>query len=323
MVYSAKTPDTMRFKHVAANIIAQTVVTRPLAVRLMQKVQQGDAAGQHDDEMIDQIRYLFGTNATLLAGFRTPDYFDPTNTALAYMAASVLHPNPDIQNRCKIALEKNLKIKMDNLGNELLTWFKTFLNTMPTSSVDGAGSPLFDAFVQGKALQETFIIEGMDPEVDPETGAFSQERRNALPIMYLGELLKSMDHEDKFDLQNGDFNTATYLRVVNPTGWVDTANELGMYKDVNKNHFKNYGTTASVYPVGKGEKVSRQDIIAVNKSAGTQDALIAFVQVFLMYFDVFLMCFQCTFLTFILFFPSDHVQTFLYFRTRIVCRNHG
>lgn len=38
-------------------------------------------------------------------------------------------------------------------------------------------------------------------------------------------------------------------------------------------------TAATVFPVGKGEKVAKQDIIAVNQTAGAQDALIAFVQI--------------------------------------------
>ena len=119
MVYADVAPDTMRFKHVAAHIIAQTVVTRSLAEALMQPVMAVPS-----DEMNLHILYLYGVHPTMFNGMgvNVAPPFLMANTALAYMTAAVLHPDTTVRRDCAQALKTNLGWDIQEIGNDLLVW---------------------------------------------------------------------------------------------------------------------------------------------------------------------------------------------------------
>lgn len=284
MVYASMAPETMRFKHVAGHILAQTVVTRPLAIRLMQRVQ-GDAEHAADG-LNDSIRYVYGVHRGL---FNLPvaRMFDASNTALAYMTAATFHPDPEVRNRCSKALKDNLDWDISKIGNDLVTWLKLFLNTIPAA--DGAETPLFNALVMGRSLEETFKAIDKD-DIGPDTdqdGNIDQQKRDRLPVMYLGEFNDPVENNAKFDNVQPPlpFGYALYQdpRVGDVPKWIDRQDDPAMYRDVAGRTFKT--VTATVFPIDpkdrdpKKRKVARQDIIAVNQSASAMDAMIAFVQI--------------------------------------------
>lgn len=197
----------------------------------MQKVQLDP--NEHNDVLRNGIMYLFGIHTRMYpANRRSPPGFDPTNCALAYMAAAVLHPDGFIREKCASVLKETLKWNIEDIGNDLVTWFKVFLNTMPTPN-GGAESPPFNALAMGRSLAETFIMqnETADPEKD-ENGILDQEKRDALPVMYLGEFIDPAKVNDKFQVADG-FDFGTYANVENPPKWKDNGNrDLAMNRDV-------------------------------------------------------------------------------------------
>ena len=153
MVLANKKPNNMRFVHVAGHIMAQTVVTRSLATRLMQQVYQNLQPGVPLADDVIKIRELFGISEAAIEACdprRPPlraSYYGLETSVLAYMAAAMLHPDSDLRERCKAALAKERKFDMDAIADDILTWVKFFLNALPTPN-QGAASPMFDAFDQ-------------------------------------------------------------------------------------------------------------------------------------------------------------------------------
>lgn len=118
MVYATLSPETLRFKHVAGHILAQTVATRALSIRLMQQVQ---TAALHRP-LMQAIQYVYGINRGLFQGPVQPT-FDASNTALAYLTAAAMHPDQAIRDKCRAALKNNLDWDINKIGNDLVSWF--------------------------------------------------------------------------------------------------------------------------------------------------------------------------------------------------------
>lgn len=287
MVYADVRPDTMRFKHVAANIIAQTVVTRPLAIRLMQQVEKTP-----DENLINEIKYLFGIDMfsrqvcfdNVPATNDIPEecsFFGLESCALAYMAAGVMHPNPEVRRKCRDKLRENLDYDLEEIGESLVTWIKCFLNAIPLPA-HGAESPAFDAYEQGRVLQTTFELKGPTPG-QTEDGVNIEAERMKLPVMYLGEYIKREKadriFQDKHDIQQGIGPAVlnNVVRTMQHPKWSDMdPNNMAMDRDVDANSFTH--RRAFVFPDGR-EKIEPQDVIAVTRTATGQDTLIAFIQI--------------------------------------------
>ena len=277
MVYADVRPDTMRFKHVAANIIAQTVVTRPLAVRLMQQVEKTP-----DARIITNIKYLFGIDEHSRQVCNVQDersYFNLESSVLAYMAGGVMHPDADVRRYCRDKLRENLNYDLEEIGESLVTWIKCFLNAIPLPA-HGADSPAFDAYEQGRVLQTTFELKGPTPG-QTEDGVNLDTEMAKLPVMYLGEYVYHTKAEELFAEKlvtvGGDQGVDPVLAQVQHPKWADMGpNNMGMDRDVDANSFTN--RRAFVFPDGR-EKIEPQDVIAVTRTATGQDTLIAFIQI--------------------------------------------
>jgi hypothetical protein len=247
MAFANKVPEMVRFKHIAANIMAQTVVTRGAAVRLMAQAEKGDPV---PEAIKDSILELFGLDqksAQECAIANWPadkrSYYNLETTVLAYMAAAVMHPNTTTKNHCINALLKNYKMRLDDFGDQLVTWIKVFLHRMPVSDQ----SPTFDALVQGRILEETIKAHVED---------FKEGMGNPLkvPVMYLGEYIP---------LPTG---AQLLAAAANNMGNVNVPKWQDLEADVDSETFAK--TTSHVFP-GK-KKPPQQDMIAINKTATNQ-----------------------------------------------------
>lgn len=276
MVFSDIRPDMMRFKHVAAHITAQTVVTRRLATRLLQQVEGADKV---DKKITDQILYLFGV-CTEMPNNGVKEFFNLKTSVLAYMAAAVLHPSTEVRNTCSNTLS-SMGYDLADVGDNLVTWFKVFLNSMPISR-NGAESPMFDAYEQGRVLEKTFESLGADPEY--QGGVWRQDMAERLPVVYLGEYIKEEEARVAYmESKNKQTNAADRRDQKKVAAGAQVpkfedrgANDLGMNRDVDENTFSS--RSAYVFPGGK-QKVRAQDVMAVNKTATSHDALVAFVTI--------------------------------------------
>ena len=272
MVYADRAPDSLRFKHVAAHILAQTVVTRGLAVRLMQPmVGQGLTI---DAEMQSACEMIFGV---IVHGTDHKSRTSASNTALAYMAVACMHTKPEIRSKAVLALKDTLKWDLQDIGNNLTTWFKLFLNTIPAPP-GGTQSPSFHVLQAGRTLEETFRVAN---ETDPTTndnGGLDEVKMGNIPVMYLGAFIPVENNRAVFRLGD-DFTVGTYTQARSPDKWTDNGDaDLAMNRDVNDRSFNNL--FANVFPVkGPNDRIMKQDIIAVNQSAGTTDSLAVFVQI--------------------------------------------
>jgi hypothetical protein len=241
MAFANQVPEMVRFKHIAANIMAQTVVTRGAAVRLMAQAEKGDPV---PDAIKDSILELFGLDEKIAIAADVANwqngkrsYYNLETTVLAYMAAAVMHPNTTTKNHCINALLKNYKMRLDDFGDQLVTWIKAFLHRMPVSDQ----SPTFDALVQGRILEETIKAHVED---------FEEGMGNPLkvPVMYLGEFIPLQP--------NGNIDFDNYQVPKWPN----------IEADVDSKTFTK--TTSHVFP-GK-KRPPQQDMIAINKTATNQ-----------------------------------------------------
>lgn len=280
MVFANIRPDTMRFKHVAGHIMAQTVVTRPLAIRLMQQVEGAEQHTVGSVPIYRHILYLFGLREEIANTGERHQHFNLRTSVLAYMAAAVLHPNRAVADFCRNEIKK-MGLDLPQLGDALVTWIKVFLNSIPTPR-GGVDPPIFDAYEQGRVLQATF--EGFmakDPEY-PE-GVLSEQDRNRLPVIYLGEYVNDATAEAAYESgrnslagRQRDDSDRVYGATQVPKWGDGPNNDRGIYRDVNEATFSK--RRAYIFP-GGNQRIKPQDIMAVNKTATAQDALIAFVTI--------------------------------------------
>ena len=326
MVFADKKPTDMRFVHVAGHIMAQTVVTRGLATRLMQQVYQDPARYPAGQGIGAKIRNMFGITAnsmTAIGGAAPASYYGIETSVLAYMAAAVLHPENEVRETCKNALETERGFNMEAIGDELLTWVKYFLSALPTHG-QGASSPTFDAFDQvspsksipGRLKTQSHTNSGIhtqgtnlarilieaNPKQDPERNENSQNINQAkqlrLPVMYLGQL---QDAGVINDLAPNVADDNALVGIAAPPEWMTANNTVDSEREVKSEDFKN--RLCTVFPgfaainnaprQGNGtagrsrqgdinwreNKIRKQDVIAINQTANTHDALRAFVQI--------------------------------------------
>ena len=279
MVYAKLKPDTMRFKHVAANIMAQVAVTRPMANYLMQQAEKTEPTA----EIRSKIRSLFGlsnysapnmTRYTQTANMTTEcGYFGVETSVLAYMAAAVMHPDQATRDYCSGKLNE-INLGVNQVGENLVTWIKCFLNSVPASS--NATAPLFDCMIQGRALENTFAVLAQDPAKNQQGGVDTREREK-LPVMYLGGYIKQTDIEGLLGaLPVGTVTKREMLDTLNVPKWEYSITDPPMYRDVNEDTFDSKKGT--VFPGGEAT-VKSEDVIAVMRSATAHDSLIAFVTI--------------------------------------------
>lgn len=171
MVFSTMKPDSIRFVHVAANIFAQTVVTRSLATRLMMQLvgQDGANVGQrnaNDNKLLLAHRVL--SDLFNIAPTDDQVYFGVDTSVLVFIVGAALHPNADVRIQCKDVLKTEIKLDLDELAGHLVTWLKLFIH----------GAPKFNAFEQVLPhecflLLMCFLIFGscfvMTQDQDPRT----------------------------------------------------------------------------------------------------------------------------------------------------------
>lgn len=262
MVYANLRPDTMRFKHVAAHIIAQTVVTRPLAIHLMKQVE---SKSKEKTELGKKILYMFGVDEVSKKIFsgQYNKFYNLETSVLAYMAAAVMHPDPEVRRDCRDKLKTNVNYDMEKIGESLVTWIKCFLNTIPIPR-HGSESPAFDPYEQGRVLEKTFTVAGGGTTPEP----------SHIPVMYLGQYVSKTERTDAWT-KAGNGNDS--WKKLQNSKWKDNGtNDLAMDRDVGEHTFD--VRRAFVFPDGK-KAVEHQDIIAVLRTATAQDILIAFVTI--------------------------------------------
>lgn len=288
MVFADQTPDNMRFVHIAGHVIAQTVVTRPVAIRLMQQVEFGVNAQQQTpiNALHNKISYLFGAdpdsrnyiqnnpNAVRTAG---RSYYNWPGSVLAYICASILHPDASVRDQCKAALLNKMQLDLDEFGQNLATWIKLMVNGTPATNKQGnTNSPLFDAYVQGRVL-ETTLLQHMtqDPEMD-DAGRVSDNKRGKIPVMYLGEHISVADKDAAYVGAAGGLLNA--IDTSHPK-WLDyVANDdFAVNRDVDERTFKS--RLSGIFPIKKNQSIKPADLIAVTRTANCQDTLVAFATI--------------------------------------------
>lgn len=275
MAYAELRPDTMRFKHVAAHIMAQTVVTRPLAVRLM---QQAESAPPRDIRA--GIMYVFGIDKAtkwFTTEQRIPErrsYYNVETSVLAYMTAAVLSTQTSVRDHCRNALlQKGFNI--EKIGESLVTWIKCFLNAIPLPQY-GSESPIFDAYEQGRVLENTFSVFSEDPEMGAD-GYVNTEKRRKIPTMYLGEYIRHDTIQAAIaEIKPDPAGPDGVYQGIKLGMWNNNGTDLAMHRDVNEKTFTH--RRCHVFPNGR-KVVESKDVIAVTKTATAQDALISFVQI--------------------------------------------
>jgi hypothetical protein len=296
MVFANQRPDTMRFVHVAAHVLAQTVVTRGVAVRLMQNVFQpkemdDKAVGSEFKRISKAIRYMYGLDKTSLtvAGMtldgdgnlqigeatdKVRRYYTVETSVLAVMTAAVMHPDVTTRQECATLLKQKVDLDVQNLGETLVTWMRVFLNAIPVGP--NQESPAFDAYEQGLVLDTTFkTLIPQDPERGSD-GVVTDDLRNLIPVMYLGSYVKKASAVTLLRKAGSKANSDDMYLDVPMTTWADGESDLAMHRDVNDSTFQK--RRAYVFPNGK-EAVRPQDLIAVTRSANPQDVLVAFTQI--------------------------------------------
>lgn len=276
MVYANHKPEVLRFVHVAGHAIAQTVVTRPLAERLMSPLL---GATPVDAGMQDRIKEVYGIDAFTMHLSENPDdlsYYGVEGSVLAFMTTAVLHPSYQVRNEAAGLLKEN-GYNLETIGENLVRWLKYFINSLPLARYGGA-APVFDVYAQGRVLELTFC--GCTPKPKPETED-AETARLRVPVMYLGELLSAAE-------VTRAWGAALAAAGLNPTTeairqsakvkqWPDHgANNLARDRDVTASSF----TIINCFAFPGGERaISQEDRVAVTRTANAQDALIAFVQI--------------------------------------------
>lgn len=257
MVFVDRRPDAMRFKHVAAHVMAQCVVTRQLAIRLMQQADtiEKNAAGNVPPESLGIIRAIadmFGMEdeARCLQGS-----YGLYTSVLAYMAAAVLHPDMELRAYCTRKLKENVSLDVGDMGDVLAIWLKVFINATPLPR-QGSESPTFDPFDQGLVLARHFE-RVKNPELDAND-ELDAGLRDRLPVMYLGEMPSPEAVRAQTDrvcaaafpnAAGGVADEVERLQAIELGDWKDRPDEYAMHRDVKSACFKH--RSAYVFPDGR------------------------------------------------------------------------
>lgn len=277
MVFAHQKPQCMRFVHVAGNIMAQTVVFRSTAVRLMQQAEKLDAAAANPGsidglhEFHEKLKYLFCDDTqsrSAQSGFinqsRNAGYYNWGGSVLSYLCNAVLNPDEAVRNKCKVVLKDKHQLDLEVLGQHLAKWIKLLVNAVNSGmSFNNQGNnnnvDMFDAFEQGRCLDETIK---MFMEEDPES---TESKRLDIPVMYLGEWVT--EEERTLAFQGRQVNNNIVLMGATTGKWYSsnaTPDVLAsMRREVKRDDFTQ--TSANIFPLKKNGTINSSDYIAVTR----------------------------------------------------------
>lgn len=278
MVFAHQKPQCMRFVHVAGNIMAQTVVFRSTAVRLMQQAEKLDVAASADQasrqglhEFHEKLKYLFCNDTqsrSAQSGFnnqiRRAGYYNWGGSVLSYLCNAVLNPDEAVRNKCKVVLKDKHQLDLEVLGQHLAKWIKLLVNAVNSGmSFNNQGNnnnvDMFDAFEQGRCLDETIK---MFMEEDPES---TESKRLDIPVMYLGEWVTQEERDLAW--QGRQVNGNITLMGATTGKWYSsnaTPDVLAsMRREVKRDDFTQ--TSANIFPLKKNGTINSSDYIAVTR----------------------------------------------------------